>query len=173
MLIASLNLPLIHWLWVGLGNRNQSACSKLNLVQSSRSQSTTCPRKGRLLRFGWNSPTWQLMAAMAARKCLEMMSDIVLNWSQLKSAAKLVANEMRYLKATSLGFRTKDFLRNLLPKIVIYCVTDQPSILWSRKSVPNFKLSILGFWGRWVSQWAWSKNCGKWKKFNSNLCPMR
>ena len=31
--------------------QNKSACSKFHLVQSSRSDLTTCPRKGSLLRF--------------------------------------------------------------------------------------------------------------------------
>ena len=37
------------WHW------NRTACSESNTVQSSRSKSTTCPRKGRLLRFESNS----------------------------------------------------------------------------------------------------------------------
>ena len=41
-------------LWVKEGHRNKSTCSKLNPVQSSRSKLTTCPRKGRLLRFQSN-----------------------------------------------------------------------------------------------------------------------
>ena len=38
-------------LWVKIRHRNKSACFKLNPVQSRRSQSTTCLRKGHLLRF--------------------------------------------------------------------------------------------------------------------------
>ena len=38
-------------LWVKIWQRNKTADSKLSPVQSSRSKSTTCPRKGRLLRF--------------------------------------------------------------------------------------------------------------------------
>ena len=49
---------LLPWsfidLWVKEGHRNKSTCSKLNPVQSSRSKLTTCPRKGRLLRFQSN-----------------------------------------------------------------------------------------------------------------------
>ena len=44
--------------WVKIWHRNKTTCSKLNPVQSSRSNSTTCPQKGRLLwllRFGSNS----------------------------------------------------------------------------------------------------------------------
>ena len=39
-------------LWVETWQRNETSCSKSNPVQSSRS---TCPRKGRLLRFELNS----------------------------------------------------------------------------------------------------------------------
>ena len=37
--------------WVKIWHRNKAACSESNSVQSSRSKSTTCSRKGRLLRF--------------------------------------------------------------------------------------------------------------------------
>ena len=42
-------------LWVKIWHRNKTACSESNPVQSSRSKSTTCPRKGSLLRFESNS----------------------------------------------------------------------------------------------------------------------
>ena len=42
-------------LWVKIWHRNKTACSKLILVQSSRPNRTTCPRKGCLLRFKSNS----------------------------------------------------------------------------------------------------------------------
>ena len=42
-------------LWVKIWYRNKTAYSKSNPVQSSRSESTTCLRKGRLLRFQSNS----------------------------------------------------------------------------------------------------------------------
>ena len=63
-LIASLNLLIIHWSLskksigtILFADWNKSVFSKLesNLVQSSRSKSNTCPRKGRLLRFQPNS----------------------------------------------------------------------------------------------------------------------
>ena len=48
---------------------------------------------------------------------------------------------------TSFDFRFEDFLRNLskLLKIVTYRVTDQPSIIWSWRSVLNFNLSVFTF----------------------------
>ena len=39
----------------------------------------------------------------------------------------------------------KDFLSNLLQKILIYCVNNQPPITRSRRSVLNFKFSVLTF----------------------------
>ena len=53
--IASLNLAIIHWSLSKIWHRNKTACSESNPVQSSRSKSTTCPRKGSLLRFKSNS----------------------------------------------------------------------------------------------------------------------
>ena len=41
-------------LLVKIEHRNKSACSILNPVQRSRSKSTTCPRKGSVLRFQLN-----------------------------------------------------------------------------------------------------------------------
>ena len=42
-------------LCVKLWHRNKTKCSESNPVQSSRSKSTTCPRKGRMLKFESNS----------------------------------------------------------------------------------------------------------------------
>ena len=42
-------------LWIKIGNRNKSACCISNPVQSSRSKSTTCLRKGSLFRFQLDS----------------------------------------------------------------------------------------------------------------------
>ena len=46
---------------------------------------------------------------------------------------------------TSFDFWFKDFLSNLPLQTFIYCVTDQPSITQSRRSVLNFNLSVLTF----------------------------
>ena len=45
---------------------------------------------------------------------------------------------------TSFYFQFEDFLSNL-PLTISYCVTDQPSITRSLRSVLNFKLSVLTF----------------------------
>ena len=52
--LRSLLLSFIG-LWVKIWHRNKSSGSESNPVQSSRSKSTSCPRKGRLLRFESNS----------------------------------------------------------------------------------------------------------------------
>ena len=75
-------------LWVKIRDRNKTECSKLDHVQSSRSKSATCPRKGLLLRLKLNSTvdfTW-----LCAK-----------DWKQRlpKFAAKSVANEIQCLKA--------------------------------------------------------------------------
>ena len=53
-LLCSIFLSVIG-LWVKIWHKNKTACSKLNLVQSSRSKLTTCGRKGCLLRFKLNT----------------------------------------------------------------------------------------------------------------------
>ena len=45
----------VNDLWAKIWHRNKTACSKSNPVQSSRSKSTTWPRKRSLLRFKSNS----------------------------------------------------------------------------------------------------------------------
>ena len=46
---------------------------------------------------------------------------------------------------TSFDFQFEDFLSNLPLWTIIYCVTDQPSITWSWRSVLNFKILNLIF----------------------------
>ena len=58
----------------------------------------------------------------------------------------------------------KDFLSNLLLKLIIFCFTDQPPITQSPRSVLNFKFSIFTFQGWWDTEWVLSKNCAKRKK---------
>ena len=110
-------------------HRNKASCSELNPVQSSRSKSTTCLKKG---VCSDSNPTAQLlpMAAckclktmsgmiliqlqpkvcsdsnptaqllpMAACKCLKTMSGMILIQLQPKFAAESVANEIQCLKA--------------------------------------------------------------------------
>ena len=62
-------------LWVEIWYRNKTTYSESNPVQSSRSKSTTCPRKGLQLRFELNAQWFQ----MEARKSLETMSGMILD----------------------------------------------------------------------------------------------
>ena len=73
-LLRSIFGPFIG-LWVILRHRNKSACSKSNPVQSSRSKSTTCPRKGCLLSV----TLLRSQLEMVARKSLETNSGTILN----------------------------------------------------------------------------------------------
>ena len=84
-------------LWLKIRQRNKTTYSESNPVQSSRSESTTCPRKRRLLRLGSNSTA----TSDGSAQRLEMMSGVILNHLQLepKFAAKSVANEMLCVKA--------------------------------------------------------------------------
>ena len=52
---APLNIRSFIGLWVKIWLRNKTAFSEYYPVQSSRSELTTCPREGRLLRFELNS----------------------------------------------------------------------------------------------------------------------
>ena len=100
---------------------------------------------------------------MAGRKSLETMSGMILNRLQPKFAAKSVANEMWCLKVGDSDQRWHDKLRFLIWRFLEqsarfcrckhssgYCFTDQLSITQSRRSVLNFKLSVLTF-SRWMS----------------------
>ena len=63
-------------------------------------------------------------------------------------------------------------LSNLPLNTITFCNTDQPFTAWSLRSVLNFKFSVLFFKCQLAAWWALSKNCAKWKYFNSNLCQM-
>ena len=101
---------------------------------------------------------------------------------------------------TSVDKTSFDFRRNIfeqysfvsIPLLRFYCVNDQQSITRSRRSVLNFKLSVLTFsrlmscqfslfQGWWTARWALSKNCAKWnistpiyvecdKMYSSKVC---
>ena len=84
------------------------------------------------------------------RRSFETISGMIFNRLHPKFAAESVENEMLCLKAmctdrTSFDAWFEDFLSNLLLKVIIYCVTGQPSITRSRRSVLNFKFSDLTF----------------------------
>ena len=72
-------------LWVKIRHRNKAAYSESNPVQSSRSKSATCRpvlEKGVCSDLNWTAQQLQ----MAARKSLETISSMILNWLQPKFA---------------------------------------------------------------------------------------
>ena len=87
-------LRSIFWsfigLWAKIGHGNRFACSESRPVQSSRSKSTTRPRKGRLLRFQsnrhidyrwWCTKTWKRSLAWFWIDCNQSLQP---NQSQMK-----------------------------------------------------------------------------------------
>ena len=91
---------------------------------------------------------------MATRKRLErslarFWINCKLSWqSQMK--CNFWSSVKTCIDWTSFEFRFRNLLSNLLLNIIIYCVTTQPSITRSRRSVLNFQLSVLTF--QWPSQ---------------------
>ena len=109
--------------------------------------------------YNWTAHQLQ----MAALKWLEMMAVMIMNRLQPTFCSQICSklcyqfgkyhislNEMRKpcrdsVDRTSFDFQIDDCLSNLLLKIIVYssCVTDQPFITQSRRSVLNFKFSLL------------------------------
>ena len=100
-------------LWLKIWHRNKTACSESNPVQSSRSKSTTCPRKGRLLRFESNS------TATSDGGAQKLGSDV---WHDSESIATKVSSQIgrkwnamfeshivTIVDRTSFNFRFEDF----------------------------------------------------------------
>ena len=73
------------------------------------------------------------------------------------------------LDRTSFNFQIEDFLSNLSLYIIIYChcVSNQPSITWSRRSILNFKFWVLTFSRLMSCSMSNDQNCAMWKHFNS------
>ena len=105
----------------------------------------TCPWKVRLLKL------WAEQLQLVVSKSLETISDMILNQQQPKFASKREANAMFEKPLRDLHwldkpqFSIQRFLSNLLLKIIISCVTDQPTINLFRRSVLHFKFSVLTF----------------------------
>ena len=161
---SCIDLQSLIGLWAKIGHSswNKSAGSSPFLIESwancsSKSTiSSICSRKRRLLRFQSKSTALQMAASKAWKRYLAWFW-IDSNQSE-QFAAKTVANEKLCLKAMSLqshvetciecasfDFRFQDIWSNVLLKIIIYCITDQQSIMRSRRSVLNFKLSVFTF----------------------------
>ena len=94
---------------------------------------------------------------MATRKRLErslawFWINCKLGWQPKQSQMKcnFWSSVKTCIDWTSFDFRFRNLLSNLPLNIIIYCVTTQPSITRSRRSVLNFQLSVLTF--QWPSQ---------------------
>ena len=107
-------------LWVKIWHRNKTACSESNPVQSSRSKSTTCPRKGRLLRFESNSTATSDGGAQKLGNDVRKDSESIAT----KFAAIPVANEMRSHVVTSLD---RKFFKIDLKVFWAFCLCKQSS----------------------------------------------
>ena len=130
---------------VKIMSRNKTACSESNPVQTCSLQQVYID--GPQGVWSDSNQTAQRFQ-MAVPKSLETMSAIV--WP--KFAAKSVTNEMRCLKDvetcihwTIFDFWFDDFFSSLPLKIITHCVIDQPSITQSRRSVLNFKFSVVKY----------------------------
>ena len=136
-------------LWVKIWHRNKTACSESNPVQSSRSKSSTCLRKGSLLRFESNSTATSDGGAQKLWNDVwhdsESISAKVGSHIDRKWNAMFESHVVTSVDRWCFDFGFYDFLSYLTWQTIIYCVKDQPSILRSRRSVLNFKLSVLTF----------------------------
>ena len=112
-------------------------------------KSTTCRRKGRLLRF--QSITSSTSDGYAQRLGNDLWNDsesiATKVCSQIgRKCRKMFESQVEVcIDWTSFNFQFKDegvFMSNLL---IIYYVTEQQSISQSRRSVLNFKFSVLTF----------------------------
>ena len=112
-------------------------------------KSTTCRRKGRLLRF--QSITSSTSDGYAQRLGNDLWNDsesiATKVCSQIgRKCRKMFESQVEVcIDLTSFNFQFKDegvFMSNLL---IIYYVTEQQSISQSRRSVLNFKFSVLTF----------------------------
>ena len=151
-------------LQVKIGHWSKAACSEFNPVQISRSYMTTFSRNCLCTDSNW---TTQLLQ-MAACKSSETISGMILNRSQPKCAARLVANEVQCLKATKRpqpqGLAQAEVLtcidtiwqdrfdclneQAVLENNDVLCYwpkSDQPSFTQTQRSVLNFKFSVLSF----------------------------
>ena len=161
--IALLHLSIICW-----------SLSKNYPVRSSRSKSTTRlqPARGKRVCQDLNQTAQQLH--MAARKSLETMIDMILNWSQPKIAAKFVQMKCYGWKRCSdkrwqgklwfsiwRFFKQSAFVNNHL-----LCYWPAIDNLIS-KICPKFQVLSSTFL-RLMSCWMSSKV----KKVHSNLCQM-
>ena len=95
----------------------KQACSESNPVQSTRSKSTTCPRKGRLLRFESNSAVTSDGGAQKlgnnVRRNSESIATKLCSQIGRKWNAMFESHVVTSVDRTSFDFRFEDFLSNL------------------------------------------------------------
>ena len=119
--LSLLNIFLsVIGLWVKIWYRNKTTSSKLNPVQSSRSNSTTCPRKGRLLwllRFESNSLVTSDGCAHKlgnyVRRDSESIATKVCSQISCKWNVMFESHVVTSVDRTSFDFRFEDFLSYL------------------------------------------------------------
>ena len=112
-------------LWVNIGHRNKTAFSQLNPVLRSRSKSTSCPRKGSLLKFQSNSTATSQMECYVWKPCT------CIDW-------------------TIFNFGFDYVLSNLQLKIIIYCVINlslQKLVAFIQAWRHGLKLNLVSVWG--------------------------
>ena len=147
-LLCSIVLSFVR-LWAKIWHRNKTACSKSNPVQSSRSVSTTCPRKGRLLRFESNSAATSDGGAQKlgndVRRDSESIATKVCSQIDSKWNVMFESHVVTSVDRTSFYFQFEYFFSNLPLQTFIYCVSDQPFITWSQRFVLTFKSSVFTF----------------------------
>ena len=165
-------------LWVEIWHRNKTACSVWNPVQSSRSKSTTCPRKeertSAQIQIEQHSDfRWRHIKAW--KRCqawfwINLNQSLQPNCSQMKcdvqkpcSSDQHWQDELRF--SIWRYFEQSAFVNNHL-------LCYWPAI---HKLIQNIfpKFQVISSQGQWAAQWALNKNCATWKYFNSDPCRMR
>ena len=146
-------LSSILWWFIGLWVEYEIGTRKevLNqILQSSRSKSTTCLRKQRLLRFKFNSTATSdgrvQKLGNDVRHNSESIATKVCSQNYHKWNVVFESHLVTSVDRTSFDFRFEDFLSNMPLQTFIYCATDQKkSITQYWRSVLNFKFSVLTF----------------------------
>ena len=139
-------------LWVKIWHRNKTACSESNPVQSSRSESTTFPRIGRLLRFKSNSAATSDSGAQklgndvrrdSESKATKIWSQIGRRWNAVFES-HVVTKADRTLTGRASIFDLRFFYQSAFVNIHLLCYwpTIHSSI---SKICPNFQVISLHF----------------------------
>ena len=134
-------------LWGKLGHGNNSACSESNPVQSKHIYIDNLSQKRASAEiqieqhghFRWQrAKAWK---RCLARSWIDWNQSLQPKWLQTKCNVWKLCIDLHWQgKHKFLVWRF--LFCNLQLKLII-CVTDQPTISWSRRSVLNFKFSSL------------------------------